>query len=123
MFKVSLPKNCPPFDSESQEMTLYRLFVPNDVIESFKSHRELFPADLKYALECKANGLSFFDNITAVKELLARENNSGKVIAEVKINKDLGLLTKKASKKGHFTLWLFKNANLSTVTYKILENV
>ncbi|MBC7747874.1 MAG: hypothetical protein H7Z76_04715 [Methylotenera sp.] len=56
MFKSALPSNCPPSEVEEQEKVLYRLIVPDDPVESFKNHVELFPENKNYPKECKAHG-------------------------------------------------------------------
>ena len=121
MYKNELPKNCPPSDVEQQELSLYRLMTPNDLIESFKNHVELYEDNHLYKTECKAYAVSFFDNIDMVKKLLGKENNEGKVIAKVNIKKEHGVLSKKPSKTGHFSLWLFNNFNASDVTFELIK--
>ena len=122
MFKSNLPDKCPPHDVEEQEIVLYRLVAKNDKEESFKNYVELFPERKNYFSICAAYGLSFFDNISAVKDLLDKNNNNGKAIAKVTIKKDYGVLTKKPSKKGHFTLWLYKNFNPNEVEFELILN-
>lgn len=121
MYKSELPKNCPPSDVEQQELSLYRLITPDDLNESFKNHVELDEDNLAYKNNCKAYALSFFDNIEKVAELLNKENNEGKIIAKVNIKKEYGVLSKKPSKTGHFSLWLFNNFNPSDVTFELIK--
>lgn len=121
MYKSVLPNNCPPNDVEQQDMSLYRLMLPNDLNESFKNHVELFEENMHYKTECKAYAISFFDNVDMVKKLLNKENNEGKIIAKVNIKKEYGVLSKKASKTGHFSLWLYENFNPNDVTFELVQ--
>ena len=121
MYKSELPINCPPIEVEQQEMSLYRLITPDDLFESFKNHVELDDENLAYKTNCKAYALSIFDNIKEVKSLLDKENNEGKSIAKVKIKKEYGVLSKKPSKKGHFSLWLYTSFNPSDVTFELIQ--
>lgn len=121
MFKSVLPFNCPPKEVEQQDMLLYRLMTPDDLVESFKNHIELDEENLAYKTQCKPYALSFFDNIEKVKDLLCKENNKGKVIARVKIKKEYGVLSKKPSRNGHFSLWLFEGFDPGNVTYELIK--
>lgn len=121
MFKSTLPANCPPSEVEEQNKILYRLVVPGDPVESFKNHVELFPENVNYQTECKAHGISLFDNLTPVKDLLSKENNTGKAIAKVEIKEDYGVLTKKPSKKGHYTLWAYDHFDPTSVNIEIVK--
>lgn len=121
MYKSELPKNCPPSNVEQQELSLYRLMTPNNLIESFKNYVELDEDNLEYKTNCKAYALSFFDNIEKVKDLLGKENNQGKIIAKVNIKKEYGVLSKNRTNNGHFSLWLFNNFNHSDVTFELIH--
>jgi hypothetical protein len=121
MYKSELPKNCPPSNVEQQELSLYRLMTPGDLIESFKNYVELDEDNLEYKTNCKAYALSFFDNIEKVKDLLGKENNQGKIIAKVNIKKEYGVLSKKPTNTGHFSLWLFNSFNPSDVTFELIK--
>ncbi len=121
MYKSELPKNCPPSNVEQQEMSLYRLMTPGDLFESFKNYVELDEDNLEYKTNCKAYALSFFDNIEKVKDLLGKENNQGKIIAKVNIKKEYGVLSKKPTNTGHFSLWLFNSFNPSDVTFELIK--
>jgi hypothetical protein len=121
MYKSKLPFNCPPSDVEQQEMSLYRLMIPDDLIESFKNHVDLYPDNISYKTDCKTYAVSFFDNIDMVKKLLTKENNEGKIIAKVNIKMEYGVLSKKPSKTGHFNLWLFNNFNPNEVTFELIN--
>lgn len=121
MYKSELPKNCPPSNVEQQEMSLYRLMTPGDLFESFKNYVELDEVNLEYKTNCKAYALSFFDNIEKVKDLLGKENNQGKIIAKVNIKKEYGVLSKKPTNTGHFSLWLFNSFNPSDVTFELIK--
>lgn len=121
MFKSILPANCPPSEVEEQEIVLYRLIVPGDPVESFKNHVELFPERQHYNLDCKAHGISLFDNIKPIEDLLTKENNSGKVIAKVSIKKNHGVLSKKPSKKGHYTLWAYNNFDPTIISIELVK--
>lgn len=120
MFKTQLPLNCPPSETSEQNIFLFRLFVPDDLEESFKNHVELFPLNISYYSNCKAYGLSFFDNLDAALDLLKKENNEGKVIAKVELTEQYGKLTNKATKKGHYTLWPYLNFDPHNVKYEII---
>ena len=122
MFKAALPTNCPPQDVEEQEKVLYRLIVPSDPVESFKNHVELFPEKMQYQTECKAHGISLFDNLKPFENLLSKENNTGKAIAKVEIKKNHGVLTKKPSKNGHYTLWVYDHFDATTIRMEIVNN-
>lgn len=121
MYRSELPKNCPPEEAIETEMFLYRLFVPDNPVESFKSHAELFPQNQSYVTECLPNGLSFFDNLDYPTELLQKENNQGKIIVRILVKKDFGKLCRTGKKKkGHYTLWLYKNFDPSLIQYEIV---
>lgn len=120
MFKGNLPDKCPPQEVEEQDVVLYRLVIPGDAEESFKNHIELFPERENYKNMCEAHGLSFFDNIKELNKLLSKENNEGKAIAKVTIKPNYGVISKKPSRKGHFTLWLYKNFNPELVTVELI---
>lgn len=121
MFKSQLPINCPPKDVEEQEIDLYRLVVPGNMVESFKNYNELEPENEKYKFICNAYGISFFDNIESVKDLLTKERNEGMAIAKIKITKNFGVLTKRRTLKGHYTLWLYQNFNPNVVNCEIIS--
>jgi hypothetical protein len=121
MFKSALPANCPPSEVEEQERVLYRLVVPGDPVESFKNHVELFPEKKDYLKQCIPHGISFFDNLKPFEDLLSKENNTGKAIAKVEIKKNHGVLTKKPSKKGHYTLWAYDHFDPATVNMEIVK--
>lgn len=122
MFRGVLPANCPPQEVEAQEMVLYRLIVPGDLVESFKNHVELFPENINYPAECKAHGISLFDNLKPLEYLLSKENNTGKAIAKVEIKKDHGVLSKKPSKNGHYTLWAYDHFDPATINVEIVKS-
>lgn len=121
MFKSALPANCPPSEVEEQEKVLYRLIVLGYPVESFKNHVELFPENKYYPTECKAHGISLFDNLKPVETLLSKENNTGKAIAKVEIKKNHGVLTKKPSKNGHYTLWAYDHFDPATINMEIVK--
>lgn len=121
MFKSVLPFNCPPKEVEQQDMMLYRLMTPDDLVESFTNHVDLFVDNILYKTTCNAYAISFFDNIEKVRELLGKEINEGKIIAKVNIKKEYGVLSKKPSKNGHFSLWLFEGFDPGNVTYELIK--
>lgn len=121
MYRSTLPSKCPPEKVEEQNKVLYRLFVPDNLPESFKNHVELFPENDKYKINCDAYGISFFDNLSSIKAILQKENNIGKTIAKVEVKKEFGVLTTKGNNRGHYTLWLYKSFNPSEIKYEIVN--
>lgn len=121
MYKSNLPKNCPPSDVEENDIVLYRLIVLGDMVKSFENYVEIYPENLDFIDNCKAYGLSFFNNIEKVKSLLMKDNNQNKMIAKVTIKKKFGVINKKPGKCGHYSLWLFENFNPDEVVYELVN--
>lgn len=121
MFSDSLPANCPPANAQPQTISLFRLMVPDDLNTSFLNHVDLYPDNLSYKGMCDAHGLSFFDNLVKLKELVKKEINKNRIIAKVNITPEIGKLEKNNEKTGHYTLWLFKEAKLDGIKYEPVE--
>jgi len=121
MFKSELPKNCPPKEVSEKEIDLYRLIAEDDIQGSFETHVELFPDREDFKTNCKANGISFFDNVDALLPLLEKEINEDKKIACVRISEDMGKISNKPTKRGHYTLWVYENANIEKIKFEIIE--
>lgn len=121
MFKTELPHNCPPRDVSERGISLFRLVIPSNNAESFKNHVELFPDRNDLKNHCKANGLSFFDNIEALLPLLEKDINYDKKIARVTITEDLGKVSNTPTKSGHYTLWLYKSADIEKIEMELIE--
>lgn len=118
-----LPESCPPASAQKREITLYRICkysVPND--EDFVPYVRLLNEE-KYINDCKAYGISFFDNYEIAlqkfekmktKNVPFRENL--KFIAKIRIKEAHGVIDNHANSP-HYTLWLFKDAEIAGLEY------
>jgi hypothetical protein len=101
-----LPEGCPPADAfRPDAMRVYRLVrtVP-PTVEDFKSYRSLHPEYVAQD-ECIARACSVYDSIDAARRALQLPSLSGRLIVEILLQPDSGLVLQTGRKKMHFSWW------------------
>lgn len=106
-----LPDACPPADASlPNSLTYYRMcesFPAAD--KDFLSHRELSPTQVFKAPECIARAVSMYRDYDECAQLLSLAVHQHKVVLQVTLSADSGLVKKTGKAKSHFSWWRLKN--------------
>jgi len=116
MWKEKLPKNCPPVDTEREEITVYRFLRSNTLQPSdFIPYAKLYSNNIRYQKLCKAYAISFYDSkdnaLKAKAEALGRGKDLGNYVATFHFKPDYGAY-QLCQVNGHISAWFSKKWDL-----------
>jgi hypothetical protein len=106
-----LPDNCPPTDAiQPNNMPFYRLVgnIPPEE-RDFWSHRKLYPNKDFGLSECVIRACSVISNLDQCRILLKLPTQQGKLIVEITLPPESGLIKKTRKNQYHYSWWRKKD--------------
>jgi hypothetical protein len=102
-----LPEQCPEADARKPNGEVFYRLIENEVIkcQDFWSHRKIWPHKAFNTTECRARSVSIFETLPECEKLLLLSFHEDKMIAEVNLTKDAGLVKRTGKQPGHHSWW------------------
>lgn len=108
MYRESLPKSCPPEDSEEivASRAVYRFVRTNPPREEdFHSQRAAKPTTSFGVDECRARGLSVFSDLDTCLKYKKLPNFKNRMVCCVRLDEGAGRIQRWGSEPAHHTWW------------------